>query len=172
MILGMSYTYAEMYYRYRIFMNNSCFFTLLFLLTCLTVFSAEKNEKRVLFTPYTVSLELNEQTKQKLQRQYQDYRNYMINKSTSGLRLSGLAAIGFSVLSLAHYYNIIDENVALYRVFPGFTLISLGIGTFYYQKRKFYRNTPASLNEQELQNAFEEGKKNADKHIQQTCKLQ
>lgn len=143
-------------------------------LICFTLYisAAEKNQKRVLFTPYTISLVLNRQTQQEIQQQYKDYRDHAINKLTLGLRLSELAAFGFGILSVARYYNFIDQNVAFYKTFPGFGLISFGIWTYCYQKRNFYINTPVSLNVQELQVAFEEGKKNADKHIQQTCKLQ
>lgn len=97
-----------------------------------------------------------EQLKPKMQKDYQDHRIQMINRLSFGAGLSALAVLGFGGLSVARYYNVIDENKSWYRIFPGLSLVSLGLFAFYYDRRNLWVNTPF-LTDAELKRVYDEG---------------
>lgn len=97
-----------------------------------------------------------EQLKPKMQKDYQDNRIQMINRLSFGAGLSALAVLGFGGLSVARYYNVIDENKAWYRIFPGLSLVSFGLLAFYYDRRNLWVNTPL-LTDAELKRVYDEG---------------
>lgn len=154
------------------------YFFLLLMGVIFCVSAAERDGRKAAFrrndTPYIIiETQLNDEWRNKIQKHYQDWKVNGIRQFTLGERLSGAAAIGLGAVCFAGYYNLINDTLAhYYKWFGGGCLAGLGIAAFYNNRKNYFLNLPNELSEQEIRADFEQGKKNADKHIQQTCKLQ